>query len=753
MNLTQKKIPIDEAIKVLERLDEKCLATTIEHLQFRRKTVKDLKSNNIDSLQKLIKSADDYYGKKLLLPDKHKLPQLWSSIEFEIEDKFCQLAQASISGKIDWILFWDTIGYEFTYAAAKLDEVFNFDNKTKALTIDSLNIGKAVFALKEDGIQTVGDLIPRLSAGLPNYRGFGNNKLWIFACGLRDFIGTCNTERTTSSLSITTEPRLKAPTYRGSLYYRANNRAKMTETTKKLTLAQLHLHKEINKLQSIGVEQLDHLLDLFEKGLPDIKGVGRAARINLLKTVKCIDLAVTDEGGINWQIFSQLSEMSIYPEPEITLQNGDEFLASLDHVVLSLTTKCFDAIESATLTQRLIPDTKSTTTLEGIARNFGVTRERIRQKQKIILSALSAALIDNEYEGINFRFSEEFSAYWQKAARHFGANHTLSYFDFITGLSEVWKVDEAKIRRHLPLIYAILTKDSMLPSEFAVNSFLPVEVFTISQRNDLDRTFTSLHPTRTLAKYAENTRVTTLGQLLTLLRSAVPPFSEAILKKFFQAILLPLSKSVAPSGAVCWEKYYHLKNIELIPAEDTASSADFVKVASATVGEFVQRTRITARAEGILIHRILPDAATRKTLSETAQIHSCAGSQIKRAENELLRRIHDAIFSNDYTDSGVHFRDSFIQKWKNSARISQQAKSVNYFAELLGLEWGMSKDIIMKVVPMITSVIKGRPLGYTGKRYSLNSNCATVRSSRLQHTNEKSVTNAVIRLRGFRYVH
>lgn len=747
----QKEFSIHEVIKVLRQLDHASLTTPIEHLQIRRKTVEKLKDNNIDSLQKLIQSAEKYYNGDLLSNGEKDLHRFWSDIEIVIEDKFHQLSHAVSSGKIDWILFWEAIDYDFTFAAAKLDETFNFDDNTKKLSIDSLNIGKASFSLKNDNIQTVGDLLPRLSAGLPNYRGFGRNKLRIFACGLREFIGTMNPEGT-SSLTII-QDCASIPRYRGILQYHAKNKARMSDETKKLTLGQIHLHKEIKKLHRIGVENLEQLFDIFENSFDHIQGIGKLARINLLKTVKYADMAITETGRIDWDMFAKLSGMTVYPNPEIPLNNGEDFLSSLDGIVTSLTTECFDEIESATLTQRLITTNNNTATLESIAQNFNVTRERIRQKQELLLSALSAALIENEYNGINFRFSERFSTYWQDAARHFGTSQTLSYFEFIAGLSEVWSVDEAKIQVHLPLIYSILTKDSTLPSEFGDSSFLPAEIFKIKHQADLNCPITSLHPSRNLARNVEKSDVTKLGSLLAMLRSDSASFSRRVLESLFNEILSPLSKSVSPSGAVNWEKYYELKKITLLPAKDSTSPNDFVSSAVETMAEFIRKTSITGRSEGIYIHRIIPEPQNRKTLQQTGILLGCAPPHIKKEENDLLGRLYDAIFRGDYTNSSVHFRDSFIQKWNKSKSISQQVKGIPYFAELLALEWDLTKPSIMHIVPMIASVIKGRPAGYTGKKYSLTQNKRTAVSTSVRHPNSQQESVSFVRLRGFRYIH
>ena len=119
----------------------------------------------------------------------------------------------------------------------------------------------------------------------------------------------------------------------------------------------------------------------------------------------------------------------------------------------------------------------------------------------------------------------------------------------------------------------------------------------------------------------------------------------------------------------------------------------------------------------------------------------------------LLERLHDVIFQSNYTNSSVHYRDSFIQKWNEFRSVSQKAKGIHYFTELLGLEWNLTKSHVLQVIPMMTSVIKGRPPGAKGKKYSPNQNTITVVAPLQFQANDVIDTFSVIRLRGFRYIH
>jgi hypothetical protein len=741
--------PSLRSIEAIELLDEQTLSSGIQHLQIPHKPAARLMDFQIHSIGGLIQTARDFFEGRPQSCGESGLDFYWHQIDREIRPRVEQFASSIRDGRVDWICFWESIDYDFTFAAARLDQTFQLDEETKALRIESLNFGKAVFSFEADGIHTLGDLLNRLTAGLPNYRGFGRSKMKGFADGLREFINTVNTEGTRSSLVIRIEPQAPRINYRGPLHYTARNKHRMSKSTGCLTLAQIHLHNEISRLESIGVENLEQLLALFDLGLPEIRRVGKTARSNILKIAKCADAAITESGDMDWEAFARLAGFPSFPSPDVPLGTGTEFLASLQGVVLDLTTRCFDEVESATLVDRLIPLKKDGVTLEQLGLRFGVSRERIRQKQKRVIESISAAVLENNYQGLSFRFTQNFSEFWRAAAKHFGQNGSITYNEFIDGLTEVWKVERRQIIPHLPLIYAILTSNSGLPSEFNDLGSFPQKIFEIKDAHDLGRSFNSLHPTKSLSKAAEKAGLSSVDQLLGVLLTGNFTMSRHFIDRLTSEILDPLSRAVTPEGKVDWQEYYNQKRIHWSPIADTLSPASFVNEAVDAMDVFIGQTEITGRSASIYRLRTVPEAAERKTLDEAGDLLGCSGPQIKREENELLERLHDAVFADDYTAAGVHFRTSFTQQWKRARKIYRQTSSQSGFVQLLSMEWDLPIAEVLKIVPLIACVVEGRPKGYTGKRFSL-----TTSSTDPFRQDADTVANpSVVRLRGFRSVH
>ena len=740
--------PLFGSINAIRLLDEETLSSGIQHLQIPKNAVRTLKSSEIYTIKDLTEINRNLDG-NLHLNGKSICGQRWQQIEQMISLRLDQFASSIRNGKVEWTSFWNAINYEFSFLAARLDQIFQLDKDTNDLSVSTLNIGKAIFYIEGEGIHTVGDLVQRLSYGVPDHKGFGIKKKKLFANGLRDFIATINSEGTRSSLAAHIEPTLSIPKYRGELKYKAINRERMSETVKKLTLGQLHLHKEIGKLKKIGVENLEQLLGIFGKGLPEIPGVGKKARINLLKIAKCADSSISESGDMEWEKFAELAGLHVIPDTSVRLTTGGEFLASLEVVVQKLTTKCFDEVETATLVDRLIPLKINTVTLEKLGSRFGVSRERIRQKQKKVIERISAAVLDNYYEGLSFRFTQNFSQFWRTAGEYFQGNDSVSYNSFIDGLTKVWNVERQQVIPHLPLIYAILTSNSKMPPEFAVSGKLPPEIFNIQNDQDLAKPFTLLHPSKNLAKAIANADVNSIEQLLNALRADNSILRSRFIENLTLEILNPLSKSVTSQGVISWQDFYKIRGIQLVPESETDSPAYFVEHAIDAVSTFICRTEITKRSCEIFHLRTVPKAAERKTLNQAGDLLECKGPIIKFEESELLGRLHDAIFTEDYTASHARFQNSFIKQWKKIRKIYRQTSNPIRFAELLSIEWKLPVIEVSKIIPMVGCIIEGRPKGYTGKRFIAPSTFSKTGDASL----EQVETPSVIRLRGFRCIH
>jgi DNA-directed RNA polymerase sigma subunit (sigma70/sigma32) len=733
----------------MEVLDEITLSCDVQHLQIHPKIVKILKICEIHSIGDFVRESigilegrDKSYGGNGL--DLH-----WHKIESEIEFVILKFSSAIHNQKLNWLVFWEEIDYEFYFTTARLDQVFHFDKDTLALQISKLNFGMAIFLMEAKGIKTVGDLVNRLVEGLPDYTGFGKTKMRSFAKGLRDFIRTINCEGTRSTLCEKNESPNTVPTYRGTLQFFAKNAKKMSEKTADLTLEKIHLHKEIKKLNRIGIHNLGDLLKIFAKGLPVIRGIGAKARCNLLKIAKCVDLSINESGEIDWEQFGKEAGFDTIPSSQTPLTSGHEFLVSLEEVVHTLTTKYYDEMEAATLVDRLMPSKKNTLTLEEIGLRFGVSRERIRQIQKEVIEKTSAAVLDNNYQNLTFRFTQNFSNFWRDAAEYFSGNDVVAYNDFIDGLSIVWSVERHDLIPHLPLIYAILTNNLTLPVEFNLRNSVPPGVFLIKSPHDLNKSYKSLHPQKYLVRILDDMGIYSIGQFIGILRTENSIVTKRAIHRIIEDILDPLSKAVAINGEIDWQEFYKLKGIKLIPDVDTDSPATFANHAIESVSEFIQLTKITGRSSAIFQLRTIPEATGRKTLYQAGEILGCTGPAIKKEENDLLGRLHDAIFAEDFSATSSHFQPLFLNYWKRARKVYRQSSNPERFAHLLSMEWDLHITQVSKIIPMLICVIEGRPKGYTGKRYHVDS-----LSDNSQHESSES-TNAgvIIRLRGFRNIH
>lgn len=735
-----------QSIEAMELLDKQTLSSGIQHLQISRKSYVKLKDFRIDTISDLVRVSGDFVHGRPQSCGAVGLKIHWEKIELDIRPQVIQFASSIRNGKADWTLFWEAINYEFTFAAARLDQIIQLDDETRNIRVNTLNLGKAVFLIEANSILNVGDLVDRLAEGIPDYKGFGVNKIISLAHGLRELIAKVNIDGRRSSISDPFIPSVTNPKYRGPLQYTAINRKKLSVTTANLTLGQIHLHNEIEILKKLGVQNLSQLMAVFARGIPEIKGFGEKRRTNLLKIMVAADSAISESGEMDWDAFAKKAGFHTIPNSDVPLSTGTEFLLSLEGVVQELTSRHFDEVETATLVDRLIPLKRDTVTLEEVGRRFGLTRERIRQKQKEILEHISSGVLENYYEGLSFRFTQRFSEFWRTAAEYFRGTDSVSYNDFIDGLTKSWNVKRQQIIPHLPIIYAILTKNPKMPLEFSKSGILPSKIYDISDTHDLAKPFTSLHPAKSVAESIEKAGVNTIEQMLDPLRVNCSNISHHTIVRLTAEILDPLSRVITDHGKIAWQEFYEIKGILCIPEIESESPRFFVEHAIDTVATFIEYTEITGRSAEIFRLRTVPKSVDRKTLEQTAKLLGGKGSGIKREETVLLKRIHDAIFEEDYTAAGVRFRDSFIKHWKSAQRIYQQDSSQDNFAASLSTEWKLPVSEVGKIIPMIICIIENKPKGYTGKRYLSKSPPPESRNL----ISEPSQPLSVIKLRGFR---
>ncbi len=703
----------------------------IEHLQLHKTTTEKVKLLGPKTISQL---AEGLAGKTQIY------------VFFLRKDIHCErnarslinLANVCKNGKFEWRRYWESIGQRFSFLAMKLDDIEVLHGVDLDFDISHLNLGKAEFLIRKSRITTCSGLIEALSEGLPVPTGFGANKIGQLAQRMIAFLQSLQPTGGQSSLAQKAQSPDQVDIFLPTI-------PQISDATGSLDLEAIHLGTQVPKLKSIGVNDVGALLKVLRTGLPQIWSLGRKSQEKINNAVKALKKSLNRNGDVDWHQFASACGHPVIPSPSVEIPDGNAFLSILPEVTSTVARDCFDKVESAALQERL--NQQNATTLETLGQQFGLTRERIRQKQMIVLNSISAALLDGNYADMGFRFSEQFSSYWRRAASHFGEIESLGFHDFIDGLAAAWKVDSSQLLPHIPLIYCVLTKESSLPAHYKFFAKIPASVFNIVEI-DAVRSVDSLHPSRALSRICVDGGLTTLGDLVRKLRDPENSLSDSTRERLLSEVLQHLV--IEKNNRIDWDKYYSSKGIKFLPHREVSSVEDFADGMTDSILEFASHLNWDKATEIIQL-RCIPGIIQRKTLKTVAEMLGIHGPTVSLIEKTVLGMINDAIFRDDYADRQYRFQARFVEFFKEAQRITGAADSNEYAASLLRNAWNLDSETTDKIISLLRAIIKLHPPRYPGKRKdSQNNQVERVRPA--PQSQPKTSNPVLIKLRGFRSV-
>ncbi len=540
-------------------------------------------------------------------------------------------------------------------------------------------------------------------------------------------------------------------------YYQSHNYSRMAVETLDLALSTLPILNEYQKLEQIGIFTLGDLLLALQRGLPKAQLPHAFSLAYLHQIISAIDNATDLDGKVDWSLYAYATKLPILPNPDKTIQNGRDFLNCLESVANHIATYFLSSVESDILLLRIIRPYKTSFTLDQIGLKNKITRERVRQIQFKLLDRISDAALTDKYSGLRFRFSSGFLQYWKLAAASFGKKESVSYADLIRTLASAWHVREYEIVPHLPLIFAILTRESELPVELREVAEVPIphELEQIPIKSAARYSLIELNPSRNFFNYCLNRSINNLADLLRacqigtfgVFRYGAQHLSELL------AIINSVSKSLDSSASICWEVYAELRGITIVPKNNFISPDQFIGSLIGSVGEFIGRADIFKRALLVYENRIALDSLTRKTLDQTAALGNTIGPTVAKEQKLLLDCLYRAIFKDDYVNFPVRFSVSFTGFWKEAKSLYSESDSINDFKAKLEEKWQIDALKLGTAIPLIYAVIAGSLYGYPSGNTSRLSELKFGENKFKSDSGENaSYIPSVVQLRGFRFV-
>jgi hypothetical protein len=639
----------------------------------------------------------------------------------ELIEAVRQLRAAASGSNIEWRRYWELRGWRFQQLAAALPEFDRLEVELGTAPVNRKTLGNAGGMLQASGISTFGALIKGLRSGLGPVRGIGLAKLEVLFRRLLELAD-------------------EVPIGRSPLEGRVGNTSDVMEIpvlcaeARALPVSILQLGSKCQWLRDAGYQTVGDLVDADLRSVEGLKAVGPRTMKTIRQRLEELSMASIN-GVIDWQRFSEASGLPLLPADPVL--SGRQLLDVLPEVLATLGSHLDDDGYRDILANRLTQGPQDQATLEeiGLRSQPVVSRERIRQKEKKLLSQLTGALIWDRDGRLGIQFHPTFTAWWRKAAAEFAGVDEIDFDEFVGRLASTWEVTVAALTTHLPFITAVVTGEPRMPAALRAGASLDPRLFGLLP----SEAATSLFRFR-LGKAAQRLAAQGIVTLGDLVRAASAGNLSQNLGKGLDAI----AAGIGPDGMLDWEAYAAAAGLDPLPSMPLTNAPAFLAGFNETVCALLTRLRRSDRTARIFALRTRHPPRTRMTLEAVASAIGTYASHVKNEETALLEQLHDIVVEREFAEVPVWIDQTWLDRCRE-AHHAFEASGSDYvrFLNSLALRWGVSHTAAESAAPGLWAIFTGYP---QGRRRG-------VANDRADFAVAPELSSARIRLRGFRRVH
>lgn len=480
-----------------------------------------------------------------------------------------------------------------------------------------------------------------------------------------------------------------------------------------LPLWTIRLDKKTLLLEKAGIRTVRDLGEALRTGLLfRIPGVGlKTIREAAAKLERLAASISREDGSINWQAYHELCGLPAVPSCDV--ESGAAFLAVFGEVIEAIIRFQDNPIDRIILTERLMRQPHERMTLDAVAAAapVRVTRERVRQRQEVLLHGISAALLHNDCRELQFCFRESFARRWREAAELFGGEREISFSRFMAGLVQAWGVSAAELYPHLPLVTSILTSRAQLPASMREGLQLSPKLLC-----PIDAALVRA-PVAWLsaAKLTEEIRergCETVGEFVDAAKAGRLPASQSVIGRKCVEILDAIAEGLDGDGKFSWPAYASARGVAQLPVDERATPGEFLACLNDDLEEIVRANATSIRAADVFRLRTCMPRASRRTLDEVARLLGTHGPSVKREESLLLDALHSQLVLGDYSFSRVLFRPRFREFWREAWRVHRECgMDFEDFSAALAAEWSLPFREVRRGSDAIWAVLTRYPNG------------------------------------------
>ncbi|WP_156455876.1 MULTISPECIES: hypothetical protein [Stenotrophomonas] len=479
-----------------------------------------------------------------------------------------------------------------------------------------------------------------------------------------------------------------------------------------------------------------------------------------------IESLLDEDGNVDWEKFQEIELFDIAPSikdnehhkpircdslatffPRQPIADGHSFLSSIPEVLTAFISSRGSDIDTLILENRVLKYPEERMTLEGVATaSFSkVTRERVRQREKKMLSSLSDLFSGSPKNASKLALRADFIDYWHRARDHFPAEGEVSLYDFVHGLHCVWDVPHSTVLANLPLILAVLTSKASLPFGLASQiregcdflAPLPVQI---------EEAPISAFPCEIALADFQALGINTVGELWQGFRDQILPGPNTKLGKSLRAFARALRTSSREADATFdWKAYCEALGVIRISGDPIECVADALTRLPEIVETAISIGNYPRNSKAIFRMRIAVNRKTRPTLQQVAEKLCTFGPCIKRDETLLLRGLNSLLVERELCTSLLLIDKAHLEAWQQLAGLfSESAGDFNKFGRLVKLHCQEVPESSSATLEAAWSILNQYPGGRNRSRKILDH----------AHTYASLQTpGSAIKLRGFRRVH
>lgn len=507
-----------------------------------------------------------------------------------------------------------------------------------------------------------------------------------------------------------------------------------------LSIGILHLGPKTRHLEEAGFRSVGDIWNVDAAEFMRIPAVGSGVVDTLVRSRRALREAAEGTEAVDWEAYC--GSIGIPLIPVRPPGSGNDFVESIKSFLECVAQAVDDSVLSSILFDRICKPSAKQKTLEEIATAAtpALTRERVRQKERKLLSQITGGLLNDRYDGLEVHFHPGFARWWQNAADALSAVEEIDAGSFVKLLADVWSVQQATVMEQLPAIVAIVTGEPQMATGFRALATIDPRLFADSRQDLYQLPVLKLRVGKAAVRLAE-AGMPLVGEVIESLRSGG---IERIGVKAATRVTddLNLLASCLRETGLDWEHYRISHRLQRFPPTPPTTALDFVQNLAQDVEQLLRAHCVSKRAADIFVLRTGRDVRERMTLQRVSESLGAAGPSIKREETVLLAWLNDVLVSREFWRLDVWLDSAWLTWWADALEVFERSSDhYDTFSGNLVSRWRVSARDMRAAVPALWAVFTGYP---DGRRSAY---------SRMIPTPETAAATGRIRLQGFRRVH